>query len=204
MSEEDFEANLELILQRINRSVDSSVDHSANLSSMYPQFFRSGVIENKWNGREQFKQVALYSSSDFDRILGLLSRLNEMYLISNTNREQFFSLLMEYLPPFVKMENIYYPYDKDDVQALVAGLKKMGLYQLFSFIEGIDSSNTYAGHPLKDILSPKDVSDQEFLYILSDISRRFYRLLTIRNNPALYSTYINNQSYFWIPCDDLL
>ena len=204
MSEEDFEANLELILQRINRSVDSSVDHSANLSSMYPQFFRSGVIENKWNGREQFKQVALYSSSDFDRILGLLSRLNEMYLISNTNREQFFSLLMEYLPPFVKMENIYYPYDKDDVQALVAGLKKMGLYQLFSFIEGIDSSNTYAGHSLKDILSPKDVSDQEFLYILSDISRRFYRLLTIRNNPALYSTYINNQSYFWIPCDDLL
>ena len=206
MSEEDFEANLELILQRINRSVDSSVDQSANLSSMYPQFFRSGIMDNKWNGRELFKQVALFSSTDFDRLLSLLSRLNEMHLISNTDRNLFFSILLDYLPPFIKIDgaNVYYPYNTENESSLVAGLRKMGLYELFSVIEGIDADNAFPGQPMKNILSPKDVSDQEFLYILSDISRRYYRLLTIRNNPALYSTYINNQSYFWIPREDLL
>ncbi len=206
MSEEDFTVILESILQRINSSVDSSVDHSANLSSMYPQFFRSGIVENRWNGREQFKPVALYSSTDFDRLLSMFSRLNEMYLVRNTNRDQFFSILIEYLPPFVKMEgaNTYYPFRKENESGMITGLRKLGVYQLFSLIEGIDTGNAFSGQPLKNILSVKDVTDEEYLFMLSDISRRFYRLLAIRNNPAMYSTYINNQSYFWIPCEDLL
>ena len=206
MSEEDFDVNLEMILQRVNRSVDSSVGHSANLSSAYPQFFRTGTLESVWNGRKPFKQVALFSSNDFDWLLTLYGRLNGMHLISLVNRDEFVSILMEYLPPFFKIEgaNSYYPYNKMNEEAAAAGIKKMGLYQLLSLIEGVQVENAYPGPALKDILSPKVVSNEEFLSILADFSRRYYRLLTIRNTPALYSTYINDQTYFWIPCEDLL
>lgn len=203
MSENDFDLNLERILQRVNRSVDNSVGHSASLSSMYPQFFVPGKMESSWSSRKTVKEVALFSSADFDRLLDLFKRLNELYLFSSTDREAFFYILMEYLPPFLMVENSYYPYNKMNQPTLAASIKKMGLYQLFSLIEGIPN-NAFLGHYIKDVLSLKDVSNEEYLYILSDISRRYYRLMTIRNNPALYSTYINNQSYFWIPCEDLL
>lgn len=104
MSEEDFEANLEAILQWINNNVDSSVDLSASLSSMYPQFFRPAFLENSWNGRDLLKQVALYSVEDFDRLLGLFARLHERHLTSNTNREVLYSTLMDYLPPYIKLD----------------------------------------------------------------------------------------------------
>lgn len=204
MSEEDFESHLESILQWINSSVESSMDHSASLASMYPQFFRGGYVDVTWNGREQFKSVALYSLTEFDRLISMFARLHEMHLAHSADRELFYSILVDYLPPFVKFGTYYYPYDKKNVSDLDAGLKKMGLYQVFSLIEGVVDSSSYAGPLMKDILSPKDVTDKEFMFLLSDFSRRYYRLLTIRNNPELYRTYINNQSYFWIPCDDLL
>ena len=207
MSEEDFEDNLDAIIQRINESVAYSVGRSAALASMYPQFFRAGIAENVFEGRKLFKSVALFSIEDFDHLLNMFARLNEMYLLTSTDREKFLLILEDNLPAFIKLEedNSYYPYDKkNNKSALTTAIRKMGLYQVLSLIEGIEKNDSFKGPLVGNIVSPKDVSDQEFLFLLSELSRRYYRLLSIRNNPARFSTYINNRPYFWLPCDDLL
>ena len=194
MPEDVFSEELERILQRIGESV-SAWDA---VSSAYPEFFRRVKIWSSDGQRDYFKQVALFSQTEFEDLLSFFKSLNEESLKKVPDRENVMSFFQSvYLSIF--------RYQDDMKETDPSSVRNMGCYQLISRIAGLRMNKSfYAGRTLKDIGNEKAVSLEELRFILSGLSAHYYRLLEIQETPSVYRTIINGASYYWVPVEDIL
>ena len=200
MSEDDFSELLELVFNRIG---EASFSYSS-FSSVYPEFFRLVGVKRSEQNHKFFKEVALFSNEEFDSLCSMFSRLNELYLSKNPNRSLFQDILLINMPTSYRLvnEKTVVPYDSQD--KIKSALNSMGYRQVLSLIEGLSEITPYySGHALKDIMSTKSVPEEEYEFILADLSRIYYRLLAIKNTPSIYRSIINGEPHYWVPVDDL-
>ena len=156
------------------------------------------------SSRKSFKEVALFSQSDFDYLLGILKELNDVYLTGSNDRELFIKVLMESINSAAALteRNVFlYMFDSTKKRDLI---KELGYRRVFALAEGLPWDNSFEGRTLKDIANPKVVLPEEYNYILSSISEHYYRLLEIRYSPLIYQSIINGSPFYWIPREDLL
>ena len=200
MSESEFMTELDMLFSRIGESVSDV----SSLSAMYPDFFRYCYLKTSTSSRKSFKEVALFSQSDFDYLLGILKELNDVYLTGSNDRELFIKVLMESINSAAALteRNVFlYMFDSTKKRDLI---KELGYRRVFALAEGLPWDNSFEGRTLKDIANPKVVLPEEYNYILSSISEHYYRLLEIRYSPLIYQSIINGSPFYWIPREDLL
>ena len=200
MSEMAFSENLERILQRIGESASAW----GALSSMYPEFFRHVKVKRSADQHGFFKEVALFSETELDDLLQVFSLLHEQGSRKNPDRASIVNyLIRSYLSVQQTKEKkiVLSGYGQVELEPV----RKMGYFKVISAIAGLRPSESYyPGHTLRELESDKSVSDDELKFILSDLSRHYYRLLEVRQTPTVYRTMINGEAYYWVPVEDIL
>lgn len=140
-------------------------------------------------GSDYYKPVIFIEHAEFEK---LLSQFRKVYdaTKNSDNRENYINamkqLLLSMVPDMTPEE-----------------LNKQGSAFVRKMISGLNESTDGLNRSFEEIADPNAVSIQEFNKILQNFRTKFETLDRIYSRKYEYTFQSNNQTYYWIPFDDL-
>lgn len=156
--------------------------------------FKGYTPKKDSDGNPYWKPVIYISSSELDALLQRLVNVNnaaERGTATSDDRKAYINAVKGVLRSMVP--------DKTDAE-----LDRMGNSEVMNMITGLnESTEVLRGPSLIDLSEPKVVSDDQFRGLVTDFSRKYKKLVNIKNSGYKYTLNVNNTRYYWIPMEDL-
>lgn len=154
--------------------------------------FRGYANKVDASSRDFFKPVLFISNEEFQELLKRLAPVNEAASVRTNDREPYINAM------------------KALVRSLAPGLSdaemsSMGNGEIMNMIAGLnEAASALNEYTLNDLSNQAVVSQSQYLKILTDFTRSFKNLQSIKNSKTYkFVKEFNGAKYYWIPIEDL-